>query len=104
MQIAIKDRSEAQAWQNTADALNARAQEAVKRAAQIVQEIKDMADGTLIDELFELGGALSNGAARLFEAMNAILDVVNNLLNAIENFKNEAIEFVKGAADYLIGN
>lgn len=104
MQIAIKDRPAAQTWQNTADDLNTRAQDAVNEAARIVQAIKDMADGTLIDELFELGGTLSNVAARLFEAMNAILTVVNNLLNAIEDFKNEAIEFVKSAADFLIGN
>lgn len=104
MQIAIKDRSAAQSWQTTADDLNTRAQSAVDEAARIVKEIRGMADGTLIDELFNLGDALSNVAARLFEAMNAILTVVNDLLNAIEDFKNEAISFVKNAASYITEN
>ncbi|MCC8072614.1 MAG: hypothetical protein LIO62_00595 [Clostridiales bacterium] len=95
MTIAMQDRAAAQNWESKATDLNERAEQAVQKAAQIVQEINEMADGTLIDELYQIGGTLSTVAASLLTAMNAIIDVVNNLLSAVE----ELIEKGKGFLD-----
>lgn len=103
MKIAVKDRAEAESWKVDCEDLNRRAEEAVKKAAQIVKEIKEMADGTLIDELFELGGTLSSVAVKLFEAMNKILETVNSLLNAIEDLIEKGKSFISDAAGALIG-
>lgn len=84
MQIAMEGRESAEQWKKDAQALNDRTESLLNDVSELLKSVKDFSDGTLVDEIFDLGTNLVNATRTLMEGMNQIFNVVNGLLDFLQ--------------------
>ncbi len=87
--IHMHDEASAKAWLAEVEALNDETKETVK-------EIKEMADGSLIDELVVGGEKLMKAAEVLSGTMNEFTKLVNGIIGKAKEVLNDAL---KGVTD-----
>lgn len=99
VQISIKDEQSAKQWRNTVEDINTDYKKALADAAETMVNMKDFADGTMVDEFVKYGDQLLNAAQVTFEAINTIASTVDTVVDKVNNFVSEAV----GGIGKLVG-
>jgi len=102
MRIAIEGREAAEAWKREAQELNEETQTLLNEVSELLKSVRDFSEGTLVDEIVDLGSNLVTATTKLMEGMNMIFDVVNNLLNILMELFNNASANTKDTNQYIM--
>ena len=86
MQIRMEGRDAANNWKHEAEGLNERTEKLLTDVSNLLKSVRDFSEGTLVDEIYDVGTSLVTATTRLMEGMNKIYDVVNGLLDLFTNF------------------
>lgn len=95
--IHIIDDKAANDWKNAVLDTNEDFRKVMADAAQALQAAKDCGEGTIVDELFELGTNVLNTSQQVCNALNEISTVVNNILGGLANFVTNAVGAIGNA-------
>ncbi|MBQ5397828.1 MAG: hypothetical protein IIU14_00120 [Ruminococcus sp.] len=96
--IAMTGRADAKAWENSAEELNERARDAVKKMGDLLASVDSFCKGTLADDLVGFGNRVMSAAESLLAAMKKIFDVINELLNLVSGTIEKGVEFIGNMA------
>lgn len=97
--IHIIDDGAAKDWTRDVLATNEEFRKVMDGAAQALQAAKDCGEGTIVDELYELGTNVMNSASKVFNKLNEISSVVNTILGGLSNFVSNAVGAIGNAKD-----
>ena len=103
MQISIGNETAAKAWLQEVQGIDEEYRIAMATAAETLQSLNEFANGTLVDDIVNLGTNLLNAGETIFNAMDEIADTVGSLVVQIGNFVDEAKDKIKGAFDRMFG-
>ena len=103
VQIAIKDEQAAKDWLAMVQDINTDYQKAMTDAAETLINMKDFADGTMVDEFVKYGTNLLNAAQKTYEAIDSIADTVNKILSKVSNFVSDAVSGIGKLASKILG-
>jgi len=84
MRIEMEGRQAAEEWKRDAERLNQDTERLLKEVSALLKSVKDFSEGTLVDEIFDLGTNLITATTHLMEGMNKIYDVIEGLLNFLK--------------------
>lgn len=101
MRIAIEGREAAQAWQNEARVLNDETEKTLNDVANTLKSVREFSEGSLVDEIVDLGDSLITATTKLMQGMNGIFDVVKSLLSFLENLISGSSDAVKSTKGYI---
>lgn len=90
VKVAVKDKDSANAWLMKVVALNEDYHAAMDEAGVALEDMQNFAEGTVVDEIVEVGQGIITAANETFEAINAIADTVNTVLSTVHNFVSDA--------------
>lgn len=93
MQIQINGKAAADAWVERARGLNEETESLLKDVSNLLTSVRNFSEGTLVDEIVELGDGVITATTALMSGMNQIYDVVNKLLDFLKNLFEEATGF-----------
>ena len=102
LKIAVTDEASARRWLEQVMLVNEDYHQAMGEAAETLQSAKEFGEGTVVDEFYELGTNLLNGAEKVFNAINEIATTVNKVLGVVSGFVGEASGII-GAVSKLLG-
>ena len=102
VQIAIKDEQAAKQWRDMVADINTDYQKAMTDAAETLMNMKDFADGTLVDEFCNYGTRLMNAAQVTFQAVSDIATTVITIVDKVNDFKSKAISGIVKLADTIL--
>ena len=91
VQIAIKDKQTAKQWLAMVEDINTDYLKAMTDAAETLVNMKDFADGTLVDEFVKYGDNLMKAAQQTFDGIKTIADSVTTILNTVEAFMENTV-------------
>lgn len=86
LKIAIKDEQTAKQWLALVQDINTDYLKAMTDASETMINMKDFADGTMVDEFYKYGTDLLNAAEVTYKAVDSIADTVNTILSKVSNF------------------
>lgn len=98
LRIAIKDDASALQWLAQAMLIHEEYEVAMREASDVHKQAEDFADGTMVDELYELGTNFLNASEKVANEIKEIATTVNAILDKANIFKNTvsgALGFVK---------
>ncbi len=95
MQIQIHGRAAAEQWKEDARKLNEDTDRLLKDVGNLLTDVRSFSEGTLVDEIVDLGDGVITATTTLMTGMNQIFDVVSKLLNFLEKLMSEASGFQK---------
>ena len=98
VKIAIKDETSARQWLDKVMLTNDDYNEAMREAGETLQGTKDFADGTMVDEFYNLGTVMLDATQKVYSTINEISDTVNKVLgfaSALTGNVTGAINIVK---------
>ena len=98
LQVSIKDEASARQWLMMVEGINQDYHEAMKDAADCLQDMQNFAEGTLVDELVNFGSALMDAADKTFDTINTIADTVTAVLGKVKDFAESVVGGFKGIA------
>ena len=101
MQIAMEGRDAANNWENQARSLNERTETTLKEVSNLLTSVRNFSEGTLVDEIYDVGDRLVTATTNLMQGMNKIFDVVKNLLSFFTNLFSEASQAQSDTKSYL---
>ncbi len=101
VKIAIKDESSARQWRDKVLLVNDEYHDAMREAAETLQGAKDFADGTMVDEFYNLGTGLLNASEKVFNTLNEISSVVNNVLGKAASMIGNVVSAIGGVKNIL---
>lgn len=104
VKVGIKDEQSAKQWLTMVQEINTDYHNAMAEASQCLIDMKDFADGTLVDDFVKYGTNLLNAAEKTFEAMDTIADTVNQILNFAKNFVGEAVGGIAKLASKVLNS
>lgn len=90
LQISVKDEQTAKQWLAMVQDIDTDYKKAMTDASETIINMKDFADGTLVDEFVNYGTNLLNAAEMTFNAIDSIADTVNTILSKVGNFVSDA--------------
>lgn len=103
VQVAIKDEQTARQWLEMVNVINQDYKVAMQEAANVLEDMQNFADGTLVDEFVSFGSGLLTASEAVFEGINAIADTVTQVISTVSNFVEEAEGFIKNAVNQIFG-
>jgi hypothetical protein len=92
MQIAMEGRDAAKNWEERARNLNDQTENTLKDVSNLLKSVRNFSEGTLVDEIFDLGTNVVTTTTKLMAGMNKIYDVISGLLGFFTNLFNSASE------------
>lgn len=98
VRIAINDEAAARAWLENVMDINEQFHTAMTEAGETLQQTKEMADGTIVDELYDMGTDFLHVANKVFETINEISTTVNTVLSKLTSFSDTVSGVIKGVA------
>ena len=98
VKISIKDPESGLAWLNTVTLINEDYHDAMKEAGQVLEDMQNFADGTLVDEFVNCGSKIITAADATFQAIDAIADTVHSFLDVTGDFIKDTVSVVKTVA------
>ena len=101
--ISITGSAEAKAWASKAEALNQRTQALLDEVAATLRQVGTDSEGSVVDQIMDMGEKLSTATLKLIEGMNGIMGVVNGLLSAVGNVIEEGVGIIGKAVTGLFG-
>lgn len=103
LQIAVKDADTARQWLEMVQLINQDYHVAMQEAAEVLNDVQNFADGTLIDDLVNFGTELLNVSQVVFEGIDEIATTVTTIIGAVGNFLEEAKSAVSNAVSQIFG-
>lgn len=103
VQIAIKDEQTAKQWLDMVRDINTDYYKAMTDAAETMVNMKDFADGTMVDEFYKYGTDLLNAAEVTYKAVDNIADTVNTILSKVSNFVEGAVGGIGKLVSKVLG-
>lgn len=101
--LDVKDTASVQDWKERAQALNERADKAIKEASQALNEFKDTAEGNVFEQVCSYSDQIISGMTQVMKGMGEILSAVDSLMNMIKQKSQELIEGVAGVVSKVFG-
>lgn len=101
MTIAMEGRAAANQWVNKAKELNERTKRLLDAVSETLKSVRQFSEGTLVDEIVDLGSTLMTATTKLMNAMNEIFNVVNKLLDFLSNLITGSSQNVKSTRGYI---
>ena len=101
MQIAMEGREAADQWKRDTQNLNDRTDKLLREVSTLLQTVKDFSDGTLVDEIFNLGSTVIDATTKLMEGLNQIFGVVDQLLGLLGNLFESVSSATKTLVDTI---
>ena len=90
-QISIKDENSARQWLQMVEGINQDYHQAMKDAADCLQDMQNFADGTMVDELVNFGNAMLTAADKTFDTISKISETVNTVLSKVKEFTEDIV-------------
>ena len=81
--IFIKDTNEAEIWQHAVEMLNRETEALLIDSGTALQEVKDDADSTIVDEIYHYGGQIIEGSNHIIRGMTELVTVTGTLLSKV---------------------
>lgn len=103
VQIAIKDEQSARQWLATVQDINTDYKTAMTDASETLINMKDFAEGTLVDDFVKFGTDLANAAEKTFEAINSIAKTVDDIASKVGNFVSDAVSGISKLVGKILG-
>ena len=86
VQVSVKDEQSAALWLEMVRNINTDYRTAMTDTLENMMNMKDFADGTLVDEIYKYGTDLLNAAEKTFNAIDEIADTVNTVMKEVGAF------------------
>ena len=93
MKIEVAGKTAGENWKRKAEQLNNNTEKLLGEVSKTLEKVQAVSDGTLVDEIAEVGTTLITSTTKLMEGMNGLLTVVDKLLG----FLDELFSTVSGA-------
>ena len=103
VKVSIKDEASARQWLQMVQEINQDYNVAMADASQCLINMKDFADGTLVDDYVKFGDNMLDAAKKTFEAIDTIADTVNDVLSIAQNFVEGAVSGIGKLASAVLG-
>ena len=103
VKIGIKDENSAKQWLAMVQEIDSDYLRAVADASETLINLKDFADGTLVDDFVKFGTDLLNAAEATYKAISEIATTVNKVLSAAQKFTENAVSGIAKLATKLFG-
>ena len=101
--ISIKDETSARKWLQEVQTINQDYKVAIQDAGDTLYQMKDFADGTLVDDFVDMGSKILTAAESTYEAIDSIAGTVNTILDAVKNFTEDIVGGIAGAVRTIFG-
>lgn len=102
--LNIISSSEAEAWKKEVMQLNEETYKLLENVGAALQEVKEGADSTIVDEIYKYGGKILEGSNKVLEGMNQLVSVVTNLLSMVNQVldtgKNIVTSVIKSIGEF----
>ncbi len=91
--LGIKSTDAAKSWESEVEALNEENRKLLESLGTTLQQVKEDADSTFVDEIYNYGTRICEGTTKIFEGMNGLVNVVKDIRKGLEDliFKNTDI-------------
>ena len=91
--LGIKSTDAAKSWESEVEALNEENRKLLESLGTTLQQVKEDADSTFVDEIYNYGTRICEGTTKIFEGMNGLVNVVKDSRKGLEDliFKNTDI-------------
>lgn len=99
VQISVSEEKAANDWLGNVMLINEDYHQAMQEAGETLVDMQNFADGTMVDELVNLGSTMLDAAKKTFDAINTIADTVKQALGLLGGFVEGAKEAIKGVFD-----
>ena len=100
--LEIIDEGEAKVWMAEVERLNQDTQKLLTEVGQALQQVRDDADSTIVDELYDWGTRMITASTEIFKGMtelyNAVDSIVKKVSDVIENGLGTVKNIIKGIA------
>ncbi len=103
VKISVKDEQTARQWLAQVQAINEDYQRAMQEAGETLTDMKNFADGTLVDDFVEFGTQICNAAKETFRAIDSIADTVNTILGKVKVFTDNVVSGIGSAVTKIFG-
>lgn len=103
LQISIKDNQTAKQWLGMVQKINEDYHTAMKDAGNTLVDMKNFAEGTLVDDFVNFGTDILNAAQATFNAIEMISDTVNSILDKVTNFTENVVGSIGSAIGKIFG-
>lgn len=103
VKIGIKDEASAKQWLAMVQEINSDYHQAMADASETLINMKDFADGTLVDDFYKFGTDLLNAAEKTYKAIDEIADTVTKVISAAQKFAENAVSGIAKLASKILG-
>lgn len=90
LKISITDETSAKLWLEDVKMINDDFHTAMSEAGQELQRAKEFGEGTVVDELYDMGTNFLNAAEKVYNTVNEISTAVNSVLSKVGEFLTDA--------------
>jgi len=101
--IDIQDESSVREWQQRAQALNERAAQTVREAADALNEFKNTAEGNVFEEVCKYSDGVISGMTKVLDGMNELLTVVNKVMETVKSTITDLVGGVGSVISSVLG-
>ena len=99
----IKSKELADIWAKDVDSLNHTTERLLKEVAEALKQVKDDADSTIVDEIYEYGNRIMEGSQQIFQGMTELFNMVNSIMNLLDGVIGTGVNIVKGVIGGIAG-
>ena len=103
MQISISNEQAARDWLRQVQAIHDEYKIAMEEAAHTLESMNEFAEGTLVDDIVNLGHDLLNAGQTIFQGIDEIADTVGSIVGKVGEFVDEAKDKIKDTFQKLFG-
>lgn len=101
--LNIISSSEAEAWKKEVMQLNEETYNLLQDVGSALQEVREDADSTIVDEIYKYGSQILSNTNSILEGMNQLVSLVTNVLSKINEVLDAGKGIVKGAIKAIAG-
>jgi len=103
VQISVKDEDSARRWLASVQAINEDYSATMQEVAQAISDLRDCAEGNLIDEFYFLSRDLLRAGMSVYDEMEQLVDTVNEILGTIHAFVDQSRETIRSVISRIFG-
>ena len=100
-QVSIKDSTSAQNWLSMVEAINEDYLVAMKEANQVLREVNNVAEGTIVDEMVDLGDKILTCGEQVFNGISKISETVTSIISTVSDVVDSAKNLFSGAVSAI---
>ncbi len=97
MNISISDAEAAEIWKQEVEQEIEETKTLLDRVGKALQAVKDDANGTIVDEIYDYGTKFLTFANEVQKGMTSVLNVVGNFLSAFNEMISKGLSSVQSA-------